>query len=253
MTIEKSIHDVEMPSGMHVNLCLIAGAAVIIGSGIAAQAKVNQARGAVYSPNTIECRVEDAPSVSPYQMVVPENPAEDDEIEIETRNYKPGILFLVELSSEKPVKFKHLDELAMISFHAKRVGIEPELLLAVRSAENGTPGREYGVLPKGKTRKRYANDNGVVYNGLFYPYASETEKQCAWAANILAKMSAGTCKMTPQERIARIQEKYAPLNVSNDPRGLNRNWTTNVLKHYNAAISDKEIKDYLAILKLEAK
>lgn len=82
--------------------------------------------------------------------------------------------------------FKFPEEIEKIRLHSERRGIEPELLMAVRMAENGSV-YAYGIIPTGPQKTRYNQDKGYEYQGKFYSYESETEKNMCWAAATLGK------------------------------------------------------------------
>lgn len=127
-------------------------------------------------------------------------------------------------------EFRFTDEIPLIFKHAERLDIEPELLMAIRTAENGAPGREYGIIPNA----RYAQDKGYTMNGTFYHYINETEKQVAWCArtvrNNLDRFALDS--KGKENFIDYLGEVYCPVGASNDPRGLNRHWEPNVQGFY---------------------
>ncbi len=147
----------------------------------------------------------------------------------------------VNVEPVKPKKqysaFPFKQEIPFIEFHAKRVGIEPELLMAVRMAENGGRGKEYGILTSGSGRKAYDNDKGYEYNGQFYNYRIGSEKQMAWSARTLAN-ALGDFDVEKRngkfrgDKLDYLQKRYAPSKAINDPRGLNGNWKGNVNRAY---------------------
>jgi len=57
--------------------------------------------------------------------------------------------------------FRFQNELNTIRAHAQRVGVDERLMLAIREAENGRAGRQFGIMPNG----RYRADNGYTENG----------------------------------------------------------------------------------------
>ena len=66
-----------------------------------------------------------------------------------------------------------------IRYTADRVGVDENYLFAIRKAENGGPGIEFGIMHTGA----YDRDDGVYSNGKkVRDYNSEFEKQCSWAA-----------------------------------------------------------------------
>jgi hypothetical protein len=92
------------------------------------------------------------------------------------------------------------------------------VLFAIRKAENGGPGVEFGVLhPKAK--------------------GTNLRTQAGWAAATIMKNRG---RHNPKKDVSFIKylgAKYAPKNAENDPKGLNTNWIDNVTAHYNDNIS----------------
>ena len=101
---------------------------------------------------------------------------------------------------------------------AVRVNIRPECVrelapyvAAIRYAENGRRGREYGVI-----HKRCPN----TYRG-----------QAGWCAATVQKNYDRWVKAGRKgEYIAYLASRYAPIDADNDPNGLNHNWLPNVRK-----------------------
>lgn len=130
--------------------------------------------------------------------------------------------------------FRYLYEIPQILKHAKRIGVEPELLMAIRSAENGRDELAYGIMPRGKAKELYERDRGYTLNDKFYEYTDEKEKQLCWACWTVKKNferfninSEGYDNF-----ISYLASKYAPLDAENDPEELNRNWERNVRFFY---------------------
>ena|SRR3989338_5415005 len=159
------------------------------------------------------------------------------------RNYILGGLAGIALAGSANAKeisnFKHQSEISDIVKHAKRVGVESELLMAVRSAENGQEGIAYGIIPQGKTKIKYDNDKGYTLSGQFHSYTDQKEKQLCWSAWTLKRMVGEFDSLSKAEKtkyidaIDYIGDKYCPVGVKNDPKGLNHNWESNVRKFYN--------------------
>jgi hypothetical protein len=90
-------------------------------------------------------------------------------------------------------------------------GNDFRLLLAIRKAENGRSGREWGIMT---------------------PRANTFELQAAYAAATIVKNKARWRKAGSKGGyIDYLAKVYAPLNCKNDPKGLNTNWAKNV-KHF---------------------
>jgi len=139
---------------------------------------------------------------------------------------EPKILEEIDIY-EKYKEFKHPDELPQILKHANNMGVEPELLMAMRHAENGGKGKEYGVLSNGE---KYDNNKGYTLDGKFYLYVDEKEKQLYWAA-ITVRKNIERFKNDHKDHkdfISFLASRYAPIGVKNDPNGLNKNWGPNV-------------------------
>jgi hypothetical protein len=86
------------------------------------------------------------------------------------------------------------------------------LLLAIRQAENGGPGRELGILSK---------------------TARTLDAQAANAAcTIIKQHRRSGCKDVTPEYIAGLAARYCPVGARNDPAGTNKNWFKNVSYWY---------------------
>ena len=102
---------------------------------------------------------------------------------------------------------------------AVQVNIRPEMrerlvpiLAAVRYAENGRAGREYGVLHPKALGKSY-------------------RVQCGWAAATIQKNWDRWQKAGAKgEFIVFLGNRYCPVGADNDPHGLNKHWIKNVTK-----------------------
>jgi hypothetical protein len=113
-------------------------------------------------------------------------------------------------------------------------------VMATRWAENGRPGREYGILPE---TEGYAGDMGVVTPEGPMPYGSSIHKQIAWCVGDWQEKNKdylipgeGTkadyvdeTLWTDPDFIREQAEEYAPVGAPNDPGRLNGNWERNVL------------------------
>ena len=130
--------------------------------------------------------------------------------------------------------FRYPNELDDIRKHAQRVGVEPEILMAIRSAENGRDALAYGVIPQGNARTTYVNDTGYKSGSTFHNYSDEKEKQLCWAAWTVRKNRERFNRNSEghNDFISYLASKYAPEGVSNDPTNLNKNWERNVRHFY---------------------
>jgi len=138
--------------------------------------------------------------------------------------------------TQERAHFRFPNERETIRYHAKRVGVDEELMLSIREAENGRQGRQFGIMPN----SRYNNDSGYTDNGRFqeYPNDGELSKQASWAAWTIKRNKERFDSLKDRERarysdfIDYLGEKYAPQNAENDPQGLNQNWKRNVRNRY---------------------
>lgn len=103
------------------------------------------------------------------------------------------------------------DEMDIIRAAAQRNNCKGEdfiILLAIRKAENGPPGREFGIMTDG---------------------VNNLDKQAGWcAATIVKNRKRWIDSGQKQEFIDFLGDRYAPINCENDPKGLNKNWKKNV-------------------------
>lgn len=140
---------------------------------------------------------------------------------------------------EKDIDYKTDDfskeEIEIINYNAKRVGVDAALLMAIRKAESGGEGLEFGIIPT----KAYENDGGIIENGKLRAYENEFEKQCSWAAWTIKKNLQRYNQTDKKEDfISHLQKRYCPVGVENDPTGLNKNWEKNVRFFYEKYKAD---------------
>ena len=110
-------------------------------------------------------------------------------------------------------KYFDVEEINTIMDAGKRNNLNPEqivILFAIRKAENGGHGREFGVM---------------------HPRALDTDldTQAGWAAATIYKNyyrweNAGK----PTDFITYLGNVYCPVGAENDPSGLNNHWIGNV-------------------------
>lgn len=119
------------------------------------------------------------------------------------------------------------EEQAILSESASG-GVDPRFIAAIRMAENGGPGKQYGILGIGAATlesqlhsavvtiqhflSAYSTDTGYSPTGYDGRY---TEDFIYYVAN--GGPSHGG---------------WAPIGASNDPNHLNENWLSNVLNNY---------------------
>lgn len=104
------------------------------------------------------------------------------------------------------------DEKKVILQVANSYGLTSEqtkLLFAIRRAENGSQGREFGVLVP--EAMRFANDPDPL---------KSLATQAMWAA--------GTIKKRYNGDLEDFASRWAPVGAKNDPTNLNANWVKNV-------------------------
>jgi len=100
---------------------------------------------------------------------------------------------------------------------AVRVNIRPELraklapiVAAIRHAENGRAGREYGVLHPKALGKSYRT-------------------QAGWCAATVQKHYDRWVKAGKKgDFLESLARRYCPVGADNDPNGLNKHWLKNV-------------------------
>jgi hypothetical protein len=86
------------------------------------------------------------------------------------------------------------------------------ILLAIRMAENGRSGLEFGVM---------------------HPKANDLDSQAGWAAATVVKNYQRWIKAgKPKGYIQFLGDRYCPVGADNDPNGLNRHWVGNVTYWY---------------------
>ncbi len=92
------------------------------------------------------------------------------------------------------------------------------ILFAIRKAENGAKGREFGVI---SNPRALGKDHET--------WEVTLDRQAGWAAATIMKnrvrwKNAG-CK---EPFVTFLARRYAPVGAENDPNGLNRHWLHNV-------------------------
>jgi len=85
---------------------------------------------------------------------------------------------------------------------------ETKLLLALRAAENGGPGREYGVLS--------------------IPAPTQEQQARIAARSIKANKRRWEAAGGPVDFVSFMGSRWAPVGAENDPHSLNRHWEQNV-------------------------
>lgn len=115
-----------------------------------------------------------------------------------------------------------LSEDQIISDTASRVGVDARLLAAIRVAENGGPGREFGVLSV--SAPDYQSQAQIAARSI-----QNNQQRYESATGQSATDSTG--RFT-ESFIAFMGQRWAPIGAGNDPSGLNINWIGNVASAY---------------------
>lgn len=123
------------------------------------------------------------------------------------------------LSKEGLGKFPFPEELEAILAIAQGYFGNPQaypvnpyaLILAIRSAERGRKGFEFGIVPVKGT---------------------DLQTQCQWACATVAKNFARFRESGEKDFIAFLGKRYAPVGAENDPGNLNQHWVQNVRYFY---------------------
>lgn len=102
---------------------------------------------------------------------------------------------------------------------SEHISLLSPVVYAIRRAENGRAGREFGIL---------------------HPKAVDTnlDTQAGWCAATVYKEWVRQGK--PRDMglfIPQLGKRYCPVGAENDPKGLNQNWVRNVTKFYHREIS----------------
>jgi hypothetical protein len=115
-------------------------------------------------------------------------------------------------------------ETILIEDAANAKNIDPFFVMAIREAENGAQGKEFGVLST--TAPTYADQLRICV-------ATVAHRLESFPANPVERDSFGRIRYS-LKWIAYFQSIWAPvgLDVANDPNRLNLNWLTNVEASY---------------------
>ena len=114
---------------------------------------------------------------------------------------------------------------------AHQHGIDPLFICAIRHAEQGRAGREFGVMLADAT------DYGSQLRGCV-----KTIRSCLlnYLHNpFVVHQATGFRRLIYSQRfIQHTAAVYCPIGVGNDPQGLNRYWLDNVSQAYLAYVED---------------
>jgi hypothetical protein len=124
------------------------------------------------------------------------------------------------------------DEWLMIRAAALAHGVDAFFLAAIRQAENGGPGKEFGVLTiKAPT------------------YSEQLEAACATVRNRMVErpprlrvrlLKSGISRLCLNDDwIGWFASRWAPLGAANDPHELNPHWVDNVCALYARAMNQE--------------
>lgn len=125
-------------------------------------------------------------------------------------------MILLQAHSYSAIEAKDGEKCAIQFIDAIDENLRPEhkdklmpIVAAIRYAENGGPGREYGIIHK--RAKTYRD-------------------QAGWCAKTVQNDYDEWLKSDRKmEFLKYLATQYAPIGVDNDPNGLNKHWYKNVL------------------------
>jgi hypothetical protein len=117
------------------------------------------------------------------------------------------------------------DEGALIERESARTGVDSRLLVALRRAENGGPGREFGVRSvSASTREEQAR---VAANTIRNTALRYTRQGGEIFDPATGRYSEGFLRF--------LSARYAPVGAANDPTGLNQYHARNLIALYRQA------------------
>ncbi len=122
---------------------------------------------------------------------------------------------------------------AVFVSEARAVGFDPRFIVAISGAE--TSFGTYG--PSQLIQNAFGMGPGIAY-------ASWADAIRAVARNLAGHFYVGEGRYT----IAAIQQRWAPHGASNDPTGLNSNWTRNVSTYYAELGGDPNAPVYTGLV-----
>lgn len=120
---------------------------------------------------------------------------------------------------EYPIILKAAERNGIKKNHYENLAI----LFAIRKAENGRKGIEFGVI-----------SNPRAIGADHETWEVTLDRQAGWAAATIMKNRERWAK-DPQKQmfISFLAKRYAPVGAENDPHGYNRHWFGNVLTFTN--------------------
>jgi len=117
------------------------------------------------------------------------------------------------------------EEQAVILRTAADIGVPAAFLAAIRLAENGRPGREFGVLSEAAdTYEAQARVAALSVRNNQYRYVARFKE---WPVDAQGRLSEAFTKF--------MSSRWAPVGVENDPANLNANWPGNVWAYYSGS------------------
>lgn len=127
-------------------------------------------------------------------------------------------------------------EWPLIKDKADEYGIDPYFVAAIRSQENGGPGKEFGVLsvpaPTYNDQLRITCD--TILNRLI-DYAINDDPLCSY----LLQGKNHRRLIYNDAFLKYFSSIWAPIGADNDPKGLNAGWYSGVRYFYFSFISTK--------------
>jgi len=138
-----------------------------------------------------------------------------------------GSLDYTTVFGQAPTALAPTTEKALIRDAAARAAVDPRFLSALRRAENGGPGREFGVL----------SVSAPTYEDQVRLAAASIRRSVGrFEATGRAAIDPATGRYT-EEFIRFFSNRYAPVGASNDPSGLNQHHARNLIRLYAQAAS----------------
>lgn len=117
------------------------------------------------------------------------------------------------------------EEQAVILQTAASVGVPATFLAAIRIAENGGPGKQFGVLSeRADTYEAQAHVAALSIRNNAYRYVLRFKE---WPVDSTGLLSDAFIKF--------MAARWAPVGATNDPRALNEHWPTNVKEAYRGS------------------
>jgi hypothetical protein len=119
------------------------------------------------------------------------------------------------------------EETSEIKRVSERYGVDPCFVAAIRKAENGGEGREFGVLSV--EAPSYARQLAVTCGST----RNSLVRFGAYPFEVIRTDQRNNRLVYNRQFVRHFQERWAPEGVSNDPTDLNKNWYSNVLRFYH--------------------